>query len=363
MLPLGTVVRNLHTGDEGRIIAIDDDMAIVELFDDNDRYPIPMQSLVRSEEFFGTIDFDRELSAAHRHKPKNKQNIGNLSKNTARNNGLNANIEKNIEKKQETSVNFKPNLAEMLEMLVLSFILDENTDNFMVFLVNNTNYSIKFEIKCENSNEMISSIYWDLKNIIAPFDFYAIGELPRLALNDSPKFVANMPTFHKNIATNLRAKNIFKSQQVVLLDAHDLKNTIKKTPENEQKITSNEQQKPNNKQQATKNKQQKHGKLINLHDLQAFASFPLEIDLHAEQLFGNRQPDANDILRLQLQHFEIYLEKAIRFNIERVHIIHGKGSGKLREAVHQILKRNSHVSSFEIDSDLRYGGGATEVKF
>ncbi len=359
MLPLGTIVRNLHTGDEGRIVAIDDDMAIVELFEDNDQYPIPMQSLVRSEEFFGTIDFDRDLVASHRHKPKKKGLESVFSQNLNKNNAFIDNKNTNSVKKQETNVIFEPKLSEMSEMLAILFVLDEKTDNFMAFLVNNTNYSIKFEIKCEVSNEISTHTYWDLKNIIAPFDFYPIGELPRLALNNSPKIVGNMPAFHKNISTHLRAKSFFKSQQVVLLDAHDLKNTAKKPIEIIETAP-----KPSPKPITTaQNTAKKRGKVINIHDLQAFATFPLEIDLHAEQLFGDKQPEPNHILRLQLQHCEAYLAKAIYLGIERVHIIHGKGLGKLRDAVHQLLKQNPHVSSFVIDSDLRYGGGATDVKF
>ena len=111
LLPIGTIVRNLHTGDEGRIVAIDDDMAIVELFDDNDRYPIPMQSLVRSEEFFGTIDFDRELTAAHRHKPKQKKsNFTNIS---SKNTDFGENNTQQSANNTEKMLVFKPNLANI----------------------------------------------------------------------------------------------------------------------------------------------------------------------------------------------------------------------------------------------------------
>ena len=43
---------------------------------------------------------------------------------------------------------------------------------------------------------------------------------------------------------------------------------------------------------------------------------------------------------------ERYLDEAMRFNLPSVRIIHGKGTGTLRAAVQQALRRNKFVKKF-----------------
>ena len=55
---------------------------------------------------------------------------------------------------------------------------------------------------------------------------------------------------------------------------------------------------------------------------------------------------------------ENYLDAASRSKLGTVTIIHGKGTGALRAAVHQLLKRNRQVKSFRLG---RYGEGEAGV--
>jgi len=55
---------------------------------------------------------------------------------------------------------------------------------------------------------------------------------------------------------------------------------------------------------------------------------------------------------------ELYLDQAVMGGLKEVSVIHGKGTGLLRDAVHQALRRNSHVDSFRLG---RYGEGETGV--
>ena len=45
-----------------------------------------------------------------------------------------------------------------------------------------------------------------------------------------------------------------------------------------------------------------------------------------------------------------------------VRIIHGKGTGKLREAVRKALRKNQHVASWEEGKDGEGGAGVTVAK-
>jgi DNA mismatch repair protein MutS2 len=64
-----------------------------------------------------------------------------------------------------------------------------------------------------------------------------------------------------------------------------------------------------------------------------------------------------------LQVLEQYLDSAFLANLPWVRIIHGKGTGRLREAVREALKHNSHVTSYEEGRDGEGGAGVTVAKF
>ena len=89
-----------------------------------------------------------------------------------------------------------------------------------------------------------------------------------------------------------------------------------------------------------------------------------ELDLHAEKLTD--KPDALDsfeILTLQLQTFEKYFDLAVAHRLPSMIVIHGVGSGKLRDELHEILRVKRNVKSFVNRYDPRYGYGATEIFF
>jgi DNA mismatch repair protein MutS2 len=54
----------------------------------------------------------------------------------------------------------------------------------------------------------------------------------------------------------------------------------------------------------------------------------------------------------------LYLDSAMRSNLKSVRIIHGKGTGALRNAVHQELKRNKFIKTFRLGV---YGEGEDGV--
>ena len=55
---------------------------------------------------------------------------------------------------------------------------------------------------------------------------------------------------------------------------------------------------------------------------------------------------------------ERYLDEAMRANLTQVRIIHGKGTGTLRAAVQQALKKNKFVKSYRLG---QYGEGEDGV--
>jgi len=99
-------------------------------------------------------------------------------------------------------------------------------------------------------------------------------------------------------------------------------------------------------------------------DLWEVAEFNPVLDLHLDALVED--PAAippQEILRLQLEHFERFVQKAYRLGLERVFVIHGLGKGRLRQAVRQRLREMPMVLEFNNDYHPHYGFGATEVIF
>lgn len=102
-----------------------------------------------------------------------------------------------------------------------------------------------------------------------------------------------------------------------------------------------------------------------VHNVKEFAEFIPEIDLHIEHLISRstKGMSSSQIIRIQLDHFERYLEKAIRLGVAYVFIIHGLGKGRLKNEIAARLIRHPDVKSFKNEYHPKYGWGATEVRF
>lgn len=99
------------------------------------------------------------------------------------------------------------------------------------------------------------------------------------------------------------------------------------------------------------------------HEVKALAEFQPELDLHIEKLVADpSKMNKAEILQLQLRYFEEYLDRAVRLGVERVFVIHGLGTGRLRNAITTILVKHPYVKTFHNDYHPRYGHGATEIE-
>ena len=64
-----------------------------------------------------------------------------------------------------------------------------------------------------------------------------------------------------------------------------------------------------------------------------------------------------------LKAVEQYLDQAFLASLPWVRIIHGKGTGRLGQAVRQLVQKNTHVAAWEEGKDGEGGAGVTVVKF
>ncbi|MFT7588512.1 MAG: hypothetical protein ACI959_000722 [Limisphaerales bacterium] len=91
-------------------------------------------------------------------------------------------------------------------------------------------------------------------------------------------------------------------------------------------------------------------------------NFSDEIDLHAEKLLKEpHKMEASQILSFQLRKAASYIDKAMMLGLSKVYLIHGKGKGRLRDDLHNMLRRHPNVVDFEHGYFPKYGHGATAV--
>ncbi|MEL7021525.1 MAG: Smr/MutS family protein, partial [Bacteroidota bacterium] len=102
-----------------------------------------------------------------------------------------------------------------------------------------------------------------------------------------------------------------------------------------------------------------------IHDVKEFSEFVPEIDLHIEHLisYSTHGMSNSEIIRIQLSHFERFLDKAVRLGVAYIFVIHGVGKGRLRDEVATRLVKHPDVKSFKNEYHPKYGWGATEVRF
>jgi hypothetical protein len=86
------------------------------------------------------------------------------------------------------------------------------------------------------------------------------------------------------------------------------------------------------------------------------------VDLHIEKLRNDWQNMSNaEILDIQLREFEKWYELAVAHHQAHLIIVHGVGSGKLRDEVHDLLRLKREVKSFVNQYHPSFGYGATEI--
>ena len=91
-------------------------------------------------------------------------------------------------------------------------------------------------------------------------------------------------------------------------------------------------------------------------------SKPKEIDLHIEEIVKDgSKMESDNILHLQLEHFEKKLDEAVIHGMEKITFIHGIGNGSLRNAIHKKLSSYPHINYFEDAQKEKFGYGATKV--
>ena len=88
------------------------------------------------------------------------------------------------------------------------------------------------------------------------------------------------------------------------------------------------------------------------------------IDLHIEKLTDDWKHLSNyEIMGIQLKAFHKYYDLALAHLQPSLIVVHGVGTGKLRDEIHDILRLKKEVKSFVNQFHPSFGYGATEIFF
>jgi hypothetical protein len=237
---------------------------------------------------------------------------------------------------------------------------DDIVEDLKIHLINRTKEDYKFTYKLNYAGETS----FDLINQVHSFEDFYIHDIPFENLNDSPtfSFEFSLAKPDKNKAEYYEASLKLKPKQV-FTRIEELKRKGEATfsyklfetypprvedPGLDLNILTNKGYKVYDASQAR----------------QHLEPAKNEIDLHIEKLTPD--PDVMDNfekLALQLKTFEKYLDLAILHHKPSFIAIHGVGSGKLRDEIHEILRLRREVKNFFNKYHSAYGYGATEIYF
>lgn len=356
LFPIGTRVRMVHTGDEGVVTALlADDMVKVRLVGDADEIPVFVDDIVRTEDFTQAVK-PPKIKPLKPGSPKQMAPPPPPPPVQA------PRTQYTILKSYGIQLAFDP--------IVRS---DGSTEKFAIYLLNDTRFDVIYTFELHLHDQLSIQSSSKLKAI----SFEQIGHLRFDDLNDNPSVTMECwrlttegegQRFHKEL--KLKAKTFFNK----VLTAPLLDRPVHLFRMFEQLQDQEENNEPAKEQEDLKAYAQRNARPKPLggytaatggkNEVRDLAEFQSELDLHIENLVADPQKlTKGDILHLQIRHFETYLDKAVRMGVERVFIIHGLGTGKLKDAIATRLLQHPYVKTFKNEFHPRYGYGATEVEF
>ena len=237
---------------------------------------------------------------------------------------------------------------------------DEIIEELKIHLINRTDTPYNFEYSLDYSGKP----GFELKNTIAPFQDFYIHDMPFENVNDSPAlsviFSLQKPDKKKaesfETTLKLKPKQVFSRIQDIRQkgEATFAYKILDKYPDRpvEDKMEMSPLLKKGYKVYSASSARQH------------LEPSKYELDLHIEKLTKEHaRLDSFEKLTLQLQTLEKYLDLAVAHHQPSMIVIHGVGTGKLRDEIHEILRTRRDVKSFINRFHPAYGYGATEIFF
>ncbi|MFH2142096.1 MAG: DUF2027 domain-containing protein [Bacteroidota bacterium] len=263
------------------------------------------------------------------------------------------------EKKEEKVVQKNDN------KILLAFV-PENADsvtssNLNLFIINDTDFHILFNLNIENSDGLISLEHGDVEpnhkiyiSIFQREDLNNVNALSFQAICFKKIYFKQKKTIDFQIKIkntkfykeNTFSENDYFDQPAYLISVTDAQYNDILEKKASAKMMSSEEIREKIKTDIV---QDEKNELI-------------EVDLHVNKIIDNYLGMSNgEILNTQINYFRKKLENAILNKAKRIVFIHGIGNGTLKNEVRRILKEEYVDYSFQDASHKEYGFGATMV--
>jgi hypothetical protein len=262
----------------------------------------------------------------------------------------------------------RPNQIQVEEGVWISFLpkfaLDDFNDEVVellkIHLVNKTSRALQFTYQQAFAGETA----FELKSDVQAFHDFYLHDIPFEAVNDSPSFHIDfsLTVPDKKLATHYETQLKLKPKQV-FQRVEEMKD--KNEPTFSYLLFK---QYPPREEAPSLDLGKLSAKGFTVYDASRIREHlpPARsvVDLHIEKLTDGWEKMSNlEILSIQLNECTKWLDLAIAHRQPSMIVIHGVGTGRLREEVHDLLKTRREVKHFINQYDPRFGYGATEVFF
>lgn len=262
----------------------------------------------------------------------------------------------------------QPNQIKVADGVWLSFIpkfsLDDFNDEvvelFKIYLVNQTKLAYQFTY----IQQFLGNTSFELTSNIEAFHDFYLHDIPFETVNDSPAFSFDFSLTlpdkkkapHFEVSFKLKPKQVFQKVE-------EMKE--KNTPAISYQLFSVYPDKTAEDYFELNALAAKGYKVYDASSIrQHLEPARSVIDIHVEKLSDNWKHMSNfEILTLQLNEFNKWYDLSVAHKQPSLVVIHGVGTGKLRDEIHGILKTKREVKSFINQYNPRFGYGATEIFF
>ncbi len=336
---IGDKILILLTGEEGQIIDfINDQMAMVEVR--GVKFPVHLDQI--DFPYFKNFTEKKKKSG-----PASKKYVDDLPR------------EKDAQRKQDRKED-----GVWLGLLPVSDtdeFGDEVVEELKIYLINNTTLTYQFTYKLA----FFGRSEFELKNTVRPFEQFYIHDVDFEEMSDSPgfEFDFSLPEPDKKKAEHFEA--------VVKIKPKQLFAKIEETRQKNQALFRYKlfDQYPDRAKETFEPGVPAHPaskpKVYNAREARKHMEPARSVvDLHIEKLTDDSsRMSSAEMLDLQLKTFEKFYELAVWHKIPWFIVIHGVGTGRLRDEVHDALRLKKEVSYFVNQYHPSYGYGATEIFF
>lgn len=333
---VGDKILVLHSQEEGEVVEIiNDKMVMIEV--DTVRFPVYMDQI----DFPYFKRFSEKKFAAKKNEKKYVDDI----------------------RKEKPAAKYKVSEGVWLSFLPVfdkDVFDDDIVESFKIYLINQTNDDYHFSY---NMNFAKRSGFELRNQLFSLGDFYLHNVLME-EMNDSPKFEFEFSLVkadkrkadYYETTLKIKAKHLFQKIEEIQL---------KNEPTFSYKLFEKYPDRIIDDKPDIEHLYARENKIYDLSKArQLLEPARSVIDLHIEKLSDSWQHLSNfEILTLQLKTFEKYYSLSVIHRQPGLTVIHGIGSGKLKDEIHEILKYKKEVKSFVNQYHPNFGYGTTEIYF